>query len=75
MRRNSKKEIHTFDRFMGEIIQTEPCKKHRAEKGDACFHIQSESGTTRIGICNYRAKKAGFNAAVNNKSLRRGSKS
>lgn len=58
---------------MGDVCSLVVCEKHDAPIGQACFrHIQQTSNYYVFGICNSRAKKAGFNGEIDPKSLRRG---
>lgn len=62
----------TFERFMQTIISRGGCGRHRVPSGVPCFHIPSgvEGSGYLSGVCNWRAKRAGFNNSISEKSLR-----
>lgn len=64
-KRNVTPETPTTDRFVPSVIEREACKRHGAEKGDPCGHL----GPNAV-ICNARAKRAGFNGKISEKSIR-----
>ncbi len=49
------------------------CKKHNAPQGVPCFHIPKSIGSGYFaGVCGRRAKTAGFNAPISDKSVWKG---
>jgi hypothetical protein len=51
------------------IIERQPCQKHEAGKGIACFKIPSDiSDRILLAICNKRAVKAGANGKISDSS-------
>lgn len=65
-----------IDSFVTKIIDTVMCHKHDAHLQVPCFSIPSGEKATknevRMGICNSRAIKAGYNNPINPLSLTRG---
>jgi hypothetical protein len=51
--------------FMDTILDRQACPKHKAEKGFPCGWL----GPHRV-VCNKRARRAGFNHRISEKSLR-----
>jgi hypothetical protein len=58
-------EVPTTELFMGVVIGRVPCRKHGRAEGEPCGTL----GPHRV-ICNDRARKAGFNHKISEKSLR-----
>lgn len=51
------------------IIDRQPCQKHEAGMGTACFTIMSDiSDRILLAICNKRAVKAGANGKISESS-------
>lgn len=48
-------------RDISGVLATTACPKHKAEVGESCYD-------TLRGVCNARAKKAGFNHSISDKS-------
>lgn len=63
-------EKPTTEVFMDSVIERVPCKRHASEKGSPCWGITTSSGLGLGAVCNWRAKKAGFNHKISEKSLR-----
>lgn len=65
-------EIPTTDLFMPIVLDMVPCDRHRVELNVPCFQVpkKDESGYFP-GICNHRAKRAGFDAPIRPQSLDR----
>lgn len=70
MYRAKKEPEITTEVFLETIIDRVACKWHKKPKGEAC-HILPGMRHPLYGICNWRAKKAGFNAPIQEKSMRR----
>lgn len=69
--------MNNVDGFVVRIIQTTTCSKHDAKRDVACFSLPPgdtvDSPWDRfLGVCNQRAKKAGYVGTINPNSLRRG---
>lgn len=64
-----KVETPTTELYMKDVIHRQPCKRHDADKGDPCW-LLSKEGFQLGAICNWRAKKAGFNHKIDERSLR-----
>lgn len=58
-------EEPSTDLFMDTIIARVHCPKHKADSGEPCWSIGIYGQ-----ICNRRAKRAGFNHKISEKSLR-----
>lgn len=58
-------EKPTTELFIPTVVERIFCKKHGAEKGEPCGRLGPY-----MAVCNARAKRAGFNAPVSEKSLR-----
>ncbi len=65
-----KVETPTTELFMEDVIDRQPCKRHDADKGLPCWHLPDSTGFGLGAICNWRAKKAGFNNKIDERSLR-----
>lgn len=61
----------TFDRHIGSIVNSGDCGKHRARPGDPCWLLEGSNGALLFGVCNKRAKKAGYSHPISEKSLRK----
>lgn len=64
-------EKPTTELFLPTILDRLGCGRHKVPVGVPCFHVVRDGFGRGAGICNYRAKKAGFNHPVDPKSLRR----
>lgn len=65
-----KEEAPTTQRYMEELVYRVGCEKHDALLGDFCFEAAGiASDHPMWGVCNDRAKQAGFNAPINPLSL------
>lgn len=53
------------------IIDRQPCQKHEAGKGVACFMLVGAQDAAHSAICNQRALKAGVNGKITEGSYRR----
>lgn len=60
---------HTFTNYIPTVLDRQECTKHGVPKGVPCLHIPAKRGYLPA-VCNKRAKAAGFNAKINNHSLR-----
>lgn len=56
--------------YLSTVVDREACGKHQAKAGVPCWIMESSVGFLLQGICNKRAKKAGFNHKVSDKSMR-----
>jgi hypothetical protein len=63
-------ETPTTELYLDAVLERQSCQKHDAEKGSPCWGITESSGVGRGAVCNKRAKRAGFNNKVSEKSLR-----
>lgn len=56
-----------------DIINRTTCEKHKAEKGEPCYHIRYNEKRNAYGpaICGSRVIKAGFNGQIHPSSLGR----
>lgn len=62
----------TLDRKMDGILTGTDCKKHEKPTGMPCFNLLSGNGKGILfGICNTRAKRAGFVGKINPQSLQK----
>jgi hypothetical protein len=56
------------------VIETVGCKRHAAERLEPCWWLnQTNKHKISFAICDARARAAGFNAPISDKSLRRNS--
>lgn len=55
-----------------DVMNRVICKRHGADVGEACWSVLSGSNSERVinGICNRRAKLAGYNGTISETSLR-----
>lgn len=55
------------------IMNRQPCKDHKAERGFPCYQIPSESSEALdvIGICNKRAFHGGANGKISQSSYQK----
>lgn len=61
-----------MDKYIQTILDREACNRHQAPNGIPCFHIpKSTENGYFAGICNRRAKKAGFIGSPGPQSLRK----
>lgn len=60
----------TTERFMTQVIDDQPCGRHRAPRGMGCWVLHG-SLMDLAGICDYRAKKAGYRGKISESSLSR----
>lgn len=58
-----------MDTKINDIVGRSDCTKHKAIPGMACWNIHTSSGRVLLGICNKRARKAGFFGQITDKSL------
>ena len=65
MHNNLAPENPTSELFLQSVIDRQGCQKHGVNKGEPCGRM----GPYRA-ICNARAKRAGFNHKISEKSLR-----
>lgn len=62
------------DNFVHEVINRTACSQHNASQyWDPCFEAEglTEENNSIFGVCNDRAKAAGFNGTINPVSLTR----
>ncbi len=57
--------------WLPSLIDREACDKHKVPLGTPCFHVKTVAGKVLPGICNLRARNAGFTGKIDNKSLRK----
>jgi hypothetical protein len=63
-------EAPTRDLYLPRVIESTPCTKHSAEKGEPCFRFEAaENDSVHTGICNSRAIRAGMNGRIHPMSL------
>lgn len=60
----------TSEVYLPVVIERETCGSHNAQKGYPCWTLETSGGSLLLGICNKRAKRAGFNHPVSQKSMR-----
>lgn len=60
-----------FTSRIDEALRITTCKKHNAPHDYACHVIESSSGNILRGICNARAKRAGFIGKITSGSFSR----
>lgn len=63
-------EKPTTELFVQSVVDKVGCNKHDADKGFACWGIETSSGLGLGAVCNRRAKRAGFNHKISEASLR-----
>ena len=56
--------------FIDTVIARQACKKHKREVDQPCYTMFSARGKLLMGICNTRAKAAGFVGKISPGSLR-----
>lgn len=65
--------MNKIDNFVAKIADETSCVKHSAPEGTACFYIRSDqSEAFYTGVCNNRAKRAGYKHPIDPRSLSRG---
>lgn len=72
--KNEEVEVPTGpDSFIAVVIQRVPhCGNHPENWGETpCYEVEGLTGRLIRGVCDYRAKRAGFNAPINPNSLMR----
>lgn len=60
----------TTETYIQTIIDRENCGTHKAWQGIPCWVLENSAGYFLMGVCNKRAKKAGFKHPVSENSLR-----
>ncbi len=70
MHTNLAPEKPSTELFLETVVTREPCGKHRAHRGTPCWILEGVSGFLLQGVCNKRARKAGFTHRISDKSLR-----
>lgn len=60
-----------MDAKIDTIIERTYCKRHMAYEGEPCFEIHGETSLHNgfRGVCNTRARKAGFTGRIKRSSL------
>ena len=64
-----KTEEHTSELFIPTVIARQSCVHHKVEMGDPCYKVYPTHGGELHGVCNKRARGAGFNHKISSKSL------
>lgn len=66
-------EQHTHETYVDTIIRRKACSFHRAIRGAACYAVPSgvEHGKVFYGVCDKRARSAGFVGFISATALRR----
>lgn len=64
------KDLPSTETYITTIVERETCGPHKAQRGFPCWVLENSFGYFLQGVCNKRAKKAGFNHPVSEKSLR-----
>jgi len=59
------KDVPSTATFIPQVMAASHCKKHRAAQDSPCYWVGSYRG-----VCNARAKRAGFTAPISEKSMR-----
>ena len=59
------KDVPSTATFIPQVMAASHCKKHRAAVDKPCYKILDKQG-----VCNARAKRAGYNAPISEKSMR-----
>lgn len=67
-------EVPTTEAYIQKIVLAQSCGKHQVPVGIACWDLETSAGMMLQGVCNRRAKKAGFIGRVSQSSLRSGKK-
>ncbi len=62
-------ERPTTELFISRILDREACDEHKMPIGIPCWHIHTTSDGYKPAVCNERAKKAGFDSNISEKSL------
>jgi len=58
-------ETPTQDSYIDTVIMRGDCMHHAVPKGMACYTLPALRGSRdHVGVCNSRAKKAGFNGRI-----------
>lgn len=60
-----------MDNKIQEVVEATNCGRHAAPNGTPCFYIPGKD-RDHNGICNARAKKAGFVGVISKHALSRG---
>jgi hypothetical protein len=62
----------TSEKFIEKVLERTDCKKHKAFTGIPCFHIRPANSKFGYlaGICNNRAKRAGYNAPISESAVK-----
>lgn len=65
-------EVPTTVLYLPTILSREACAKHKVPVGIPCFHILPgyDSQNRLAGVCDKRARRAGFNHPIGANSLR-----
>lgn len=58
-----------FENRITDIIISAKCGRHNNDPEEACWTFPSASGKLLRGVCNRRARKAGFSHKISDKSL------
>lgn len=57
-------EVHTNEVFIPAVLARQSCVHHDAQMGEPCYRIFPSNGGELAGVCNKRARGAGFNAKI-----------
>jgi len=68
--RTTTPEKPTTELFMDAVMRRKPCKRHQAGLDFPCWEIIPIEGLPKKGVCNRRARNAGFNHPIDPRSLR-----
>ena len=56
-------------KYIDVVVERSMCVEHKSQKGSPCWALETSLGNLMVGICNRRAKNAGFVGQINPKSL------
>ena len=62
--------MNNNENFVATVMERTSCKRHGVEEGVACWPMYPVQGPPLSAICNKRAKRAGFDGKIDDKSLR-----
>lgn len=65
MFKSNTREIPTTERFIDIVLERVGCEKHGTIKQEPCYILpisitKNERRTFNVGVCNWRARQAGF---------------
>jgi hypothetical protein len=58
-------------KYIADVMERQACSKHGVPKGIPCYHLYRSVGDILVGVCNKRARAAGFVGNIDPKSLNR----